>query len=253
MRKTDIEKIIKGGSVKQKIKLYMTDIALCNVDIDNIGKLLSDKERDELWRSIKDPKDIKYYNSLRDANSSFIYFKDKLTIENYKLKATHGVLTSAISTFIANFKNAEIINDLLEIYPDKKSREIALKTAIDRTKSWGGKMYQEKGYPGYIEIDLSNYFEQVKEYVKLVNTLSKQAKEIITLFKKILSTDLPLQPYKDWLKEEEDTLKKTIETSHKMTSVITSYPAHYPKIIPYEEIEVVVTEEDLQNFKGADL
>ena len=32
MKRTDIERIIKQGSVRQKIKLYMTDIALVNVE-----------------------------------------------------------------------------------------------------------------------------------------------------------------------------------------------------------------------------
>ena len=231
----------------------MTDIALCNVDVDNIGKLLSDKERDLLWSSIKEPQDVKYYKRLGEINSYFLLFKDKLTIQNYKLKATHALSLSAAQSFGANFKNAELINDLLDIYPDKKSRDIALKKTVDEIKKWGGKMYQEKGYPGYIEIELSSYFEEIKKYVELVNVLSKQTKELIILFKKILSTDLPLQPYKDWLKEEEGTLKKTLETSHGLSSVITSYPADYPKIIPYEDIEVIITDEDYENFKGANL
>ena len=36
MKRTDIERILKQGSVKQKIKLYMTDIALVNVNWDNL-------------------------------------------------------------------------------------------------------------------------------------------------------------------------------------------------------------------------
>jgi hypothetical protein len=85
MKRTDIERILKQGSVRQKIKLYMTDIALVNVDWNNLNyeikgkelnikgtKLLSEKERELLWSSIKDPKDVKYYNDLRTWNGAFL-------------------------------------------------------------------------------------------------------------------------------------------------------------------------------------
>ena len=254
MKKTDIERIIKGGSVRQKIKLYMTDIALCNVDISNIGKLLSDKERELLWSSIKEPQDVKYYKGLTDANASFLLFKDKLTIQNYKLKVTEGLLIAVATNAMANHINGELVNDLLEIYPDKKSRDLALKTIVGVTKVWGGKIYQEKGKPAFIEIDINKYYEDAKKYVELINTFSKQAKEIVLLFKKILSKDLPLQPYKDWLKEEEDTLKKTLLNVYNITTGIDGYSSggHTP-VIKYEDIEVVITDEDLEDFKGAGL
>ena len=89
MKRTDIERILKQGSVKQKIKLYMTDIALGNIDWGHFNiefdnkelnikgtKLLTNKESDLLWSSIKDPKDIKYYEDLRLWNKAFLMFKD---------------------------------------------------------------------------------------------------------------------------------------------------------------------------------
>lgn len=254
MKKTDIERIIKGGSVRQKIKLYMTDIALCNVDVSNIGKLLSDKERELLWSSIKEPQDVKYYKSLTDANASFLLFKDKLTIQNYKLKVTQGLLITVAEKGMANSINGELVNDLLELYPDKKSRDKAHKLALEKTKDWGGKIYQEKGYPAYIDIDINKYYEDAKKYVELINAFSRQAKEMVLLFKRILSKDLPLQPYKDWLREEEDTLKKTIATVYDITTGIDGYSSGgYTPVIKYEDIDVVITDEDIEDFKGAGL
>jgi hypothetical protein len=249
MKKTDIERILKQGSVRQKIKLYMTDSALFNVELHTFNieakedeglsiksPLLTDTERDFLWRSIKEPKDIKYYEKLRTLNSVFLYFKDKLSIENIKLGAAMFFLHSYVSEYTANAKNAEVINDLLELYPDKKSKEAAHKLALEKTKDWRGKVYQEINFPKYIEI--------------AVNKNAKIAKEYITMFKLILSKELPIQPYKDWVKKEEDI---TIDTLNKIYDITSGGKSGGSGILKYNEIEVEITQEDVEDFKSSKL
>ena len=168
MKRTDIERILKQGSVKQKIKLYMTDIALVNVNWDNLDyeikgkelkikgtKLLSDRERELLWSSIKDPKDVKYYNELRKWNQAFLMFKEKFSIELMKLHAIFYMIDRSNTEEIERNKGRDIINEILDVIPEKKTREKALNKAIELTKGDGGKVYQEKGYPKYLDLDRS--------------------------------------------------------------------------------------------------
>ena len=65
MKKTDIERIIKQGSTRQKIKLYFTDLAYFNtVGINTVNiaggdlitkeEILTDKERGLIFSSIKE-------------------------------------------------------------------------------------------------------------------------------------------------------------------------------------------------------
>ena len=128
MKNTEIERILKQGSVRQKRKLYITDIALCNVDLNNIKftyidgemdikgtPLLTVKESDLLWSSIKDPKDVEYYNELRKWNQAFLLFKEKLTIVNVKLLAVMLHLSKEFDWFNANSNNAKLIKHLLDI------------------------------------------------------------------------------------------------------------------------------------------
>ena len=88
MKKTDIERVIKQGSIRQKIKLYMTDSAYRNIEFayNEEGGLLSDKERDIIWSSIKDPQDIKYYEDLRTKNKAFLLFQSRVTIAKLHIK-----------------------------------------------------------------------------------------------------------------------------------------------------------------------
>ena len=263
MKKTEIEQILKQGSVKQKIKLYLTEMALFNVEINTFtlevkkeglsikSPILTEKERDLLWSSIKEPKDIEYYEKLRTLNKVFLYFKDKLSIENMRLRAYFFFLLSFVSNQVAREDNAEVINDLLNLYPDKKSREVAYKLALEKTKVWGGQTYQEKGYPKYIEIEERHYLNFISPHIEEVNKTAKGAKELIGMFKHILSKELPLQPYKDWVKKEEDI---TIDTINQIYNIFTGGESGEPgslKILKYDEIETEITQEDIEDFKNS--
>ena len=93
MKRNEIERIIKQGSMKQKIKLYFTDLAYFNTvgiysssfveagdttRLETPNKILTDKEKDIIYQSIKEPKDIKYYENLRIWNKAFLMFKPNI-------------------------------------------------------------------------------------------------------------------------------------------------------------------------------
>jgi hypothetical protein len=242
MKREHIEKIIKQGSVRQKIRLYMTDIALVNVDLNNLdlkievkpdGKrkvkkintvLLSEHEREILLSSIKEPKDREYYNNLRRTNNVFLLIKDKLTILNLKIALLYSQIDSL---YHIHLLSSEIINQFV----DK-----ALKLpAVAEIKGLG--------------IPIDYYFDQVDSRIKVINKLAKEAKGWILLFKEILSKDLPLKPYKDWLKKEEKELIDTINSVREISSGIEGYSK--TEATKYEDIEVAITEEDIEDFKSA--
>lgn len=265
MKRTDIERIIKGGSVRQKIKLYMTDIALVNVDWNNLdyeikGKelnikgtnLLSEKERELLWSSIKDPKDVKYYNDLRTWNGAFLMFKEKFSIDLMKLQAIYYLISVSNGEEIERSKCRDVVNEILDLIPDKKTREKALNKAIELTKGDGGREYQEKGYPKYLDIDRSLWWTEIRRPTEIAIATAKGCKEYILMFKTVLANKLPLKPYKDWVEAQEKDLK-TLITAIYETTILEDTPPDFPKIELYEEIEAQITEEDVEDFKSSGL
>ena len=265
MKRTDIERIIKGGSVRQKIKLYMTDIALVNIDWNNLDyeikgkelnikgtKLLSDKERELLWSSIKEPKDVKYYNDLRTWNGAFLMFKEKFSIDLMKLQAIFYLISVSNGEEIERSKCRDVVNEILDLIPDKKTREKALNKAIELTKGDGGREYQEKGYPKYLDIDRSLWWTEIRRPTEIAIATAKSCKEFIVMFKTVLTNNLPLKPYKDWVEAQEKHLKMLITAIYK-TTILEDTPPDFPKIELYEEIEAQITEEDVEDFKSSGL
>ena len=138
MKKTDIERIIKQGSMKQKIKLYFTDVAYFNtiginsssfVDagdttrLETPNKILTAKEKDIIYNSIKDPKDIKYYGDLRIWNKAFLMFKPHITLFTKDLKYLTARISESVGISAMSLTMGETINDLIELVEDKKLRE----------------------------------------------------------------------------------------------------------------------------------
>ena len=263
MKRTDIERIIKQGSVRQKIKLYMTDIALVNTDWDNLDfeirgkelnikgtKLLSDKERELLWSSIKDPKDVKYYNDLRTWNGAFLMFKDRFSIDLMKLQAIYYLISVSSEAETRRSECKDLVNDILDLIPDKKTREKALNKAIQLTKGDGGRKYQEKGVPKYLDIDRSLWWTEIERRTEMAIATAKGCKEYIVMFKTVLTNHLPLKPYKDWVEAQEKKLKTLITAIHD-TTILEDTPPDFPKIEPYEEIKAQITEGDVEDFKSS--
>lgn len=264
MKRTDIERIIKQGSVRQKIKLYMTNIALFNVDWNNLDyeirgkeldikgtKLLSNKESDLLLDSIKDPKDVKYYNDLVTWNGAFLMFKDKLTTELADLRAIYFFISISYAEEIKRKESTDIVNEILDLIPDKKTRDKVLNKAVELTKEDGGEVYQEKGYPKYLDINNSLFYRDIKTPTEIAIKRAKKCKEYVSMFKTVLN-NLPLKPYKDWVNEQEKTLKHLTKAIYD-TTVLDDVPPDFPIIESYEDIEAIITDEDIEDFKSSGL
>lgn len=287
MRKTDIERIIKQGSTRQKIKLYFTDVAYFNTKgqfsaelkgsgdslrLEEKDKILTDKERDLIFNSIKEPKDVKYWEELRTWNKAFLLFKP--TISTYSKNFDY--LTAQLSKYaVVNLLHKgyeEAINDILEVVEDKKLREKLVETALNSLNMFDAIRYQEEGFLPFIEIPEANINGKVWLLIELLNEKIKEAKEYIKGIESFLNKFLPLQPYKQFLKENEDkiqaniqecrelveafTLGRTIETPLDKAIEVTpgsELPDERFNILRWEDVGVEVTDEDIEDIKRAGL
>lgn len=287
MRKTDIERIIKQGSTRQKIKLYFTDVAYFNTKgmaqaelkgsgdnlrLDLKDKILTDKERDLIFNSIKEPKDIKYWEELRTWNRAFLMFKPTITTYTKNFDYLTAQLSKYATERLLHKGYENGINDILEVVEDEKLRETLVETALKSLNMFDAIRYQEEGFLPFIEIPEANIDGKVLLLIEILNEKIKEAKEYIEAIRTFLNKYLPLQPYKEFLKEAEDKIKgeveecrgfieaftvgRTIETPLDKAIEVTpglELPDERFNILRWEDVEVEVEDEDIEDIKRAGL
>lgn len=287
MRKTDIERIIKQGSTRQKIKLYFTDVAYFNTkgqfqaELKGSGdslrleikdKILTDKERDLIFNSIKEPKDIRYWENLRICNKAFLMFKPIITTytKNFAYLTAQLSKYTVVNLLHEGYENA--INDILEVVEDKKLREKLVETALNSLNMFDAIRYQEEGFLPFIEIPEDNINGEVWLLIEVLNKKIKEAKEYIEGIRIFLNKSLPLQPYKEFLKDAEDKIKADVEKCRELIEIFTlgktietpldkaievtpgsELPDERFNILRWEDVEVEVTDEDIEDIKRAGL
>ena len=274
MRKTDIERIIKQGSARQKIKLYFTDVAYFNTKgqfqaefkgsgdslrLEIKDKILTDKERDLIFNSIKEPKDVKYWEELRTWNKAFLMFKPTITTYTKNFDYLTAQLSKYAVVNLLNKSYEDAINDILEVVEDKKLREKLVETALNSLDMFDAIRYQEEGFLPFIEIPEANINGEVWLLIEVLNEKIKEAKEYIDGIRTFLNKQLPLQPYKEFLNEAEDKIKAKIEECREMIdSFILLKTIETPlderfNILRWEDVEAEVTDEDIEDIKRAGL
>ena len=286
MRKTDIERIIKQGSTRQKIKLYFTDVAYFNtkgmaqaelkgsgdsIRLESKDQILTDKERDLIFNSIKEPKDIKYWEELRTRNRAFLMFKPTITTYTKNFDYLTAQLSKYTVVRLLHKGYEDSINDILEVVEDEKLRETLVETALKSLNKFDAIRYQEEGFLPFIKIPEANN-DKVWLLIEVLNEKIKEAKEYIEGIRVFLNKQLPLQPYKEFLKEAEDKIKgeieecrglieaftvgRTIETPLDKAIEVTpglELPDERFSILRWEDVDVEVTDEDMEDIKRAGL
>ena len=287
MRKTDIERIIKQGSTRQKIKLYFTDVAYFNtvgiktaqikgsgdsLRLETKDRILTDKERDLIFNSIKEPKDIRYWEELRTWNKAFLMFKPTITTYTKNFDYLTAQLSKYTVVNLLHKGYEDAINDILEGVEDKKLREKMVETALNSLNMFDAIRYQEEGFLPFIEIPEANINGKVWLLVEVLNEKIKEAKEYIKGIETFLNKQLPLQPYKQFLREEEDKIKANIQECRELVEAFTlgrtietpldkaievtpgsELPDERFNILRWEDVEVEVTDEDIEDIKRAGL
>jgi hypothetical protein len=286
MRKTDIERIIKQGSTRQKIKLYFTDVAYFNtkgmaqaelkgsgdsIRLESKDQILTDKERDLIFNSIKEPKDIKYWEELRTWNRAFLMFKPTITTYTKNFDYLTAQLSKYTVVRLLHKGYEDSINDILEVVEDEKLRETLVETALKSLNKFDAIRYQEEGFLPFIKIPEANN-DKVWLLIEVLNEKIKEAKEYIEGIRVFLNKQLPLQPYKEFLKEAEDKIKREVEECRGLIEAFTlgrtietpldkaievtpglELPDERFNILRWEDVEVEVEDEDIEDIKRAGL
>ena len=241
MIRKNIAQILKQGSMRQKTLLYMNDLAIFNTSYDLEKQLLTDKEKTIIYRGLKTPQDIKHYNNMRTSNKGFLFFNDiaRTTIESIiGLKQT---LLQQVLNVGYNRLYRDIINDLLDLYPEEDSREKALGLAIEKSEIF--KLYQEKGYSPYVVEDESHKDRQkIKRDVEgIVNSLEIETEGLKIIhhrLKQITKEELPLKPYRDEVEKREERCRTSLQEAITMIDFINEELDYSLKITPYDEIKL---------------
>jgi len=271
MKQTDIERVIKYGSVKEKIKLNFIDVAYFNTtgietaetngDATLITKdsILTDKERAIIFSSVKEPKDIKYWEQLRTFNKAFLMFKPYITYYAKNFDYLTAQITKCTMARLLHKSYNETINDILEVVEEKKLRETLVKKALESLGEFSAIKYQEKGFLPFIIIPDAHTDGTIWKRIEDLNDQIKDAKRYINTINAFLKKLLPLTPYKQFVKKEEDNIKANVEQcrvniehyilDRNINTTVEDWERF--TILRWEDVEVEVTDEDIEDIKSA--
>ena len=90
---------------------------------------------------------------------------------------------------------------------------------------------------------------EAMRFVHLAALTATDCRYGITLFKQVLSKELPIKPYNRWVNEQEKRLITILEEIFSKTSGREDYPADAPQMPLWENIVVEVDPQDIEDFK----
>jgi len=253
MNKAEVEQILKTGTTRQKIKLYMEDVALFNTSfIETREPALTPTQRKQIEDLLLFSTEKPYYENLRKWNKGMMFFKTVLTLELSKLYQTYLHLDSkAVASTTARYQ-LQGINALLDLYPDKKTREKALSLAYSSNMAKSVERYQENGKT-YLRATKELYKDGIEGWLKEADNKAWNVKSLINLLKYMTDRKrLPLKAYRDLIKHQEKELISLYEKCY-ISAIVIDRNRGIKKaraIPPYESIEAEVTKEDLEELNG---
>jgi len=243
MTKEQINKILREGSVKEKINLYFTSMALFNITFKDV--LITEEEREQIENEVTDKKDKKYFSDLNKYTLTFLLWKPYFNYFSQSFKYYNSYLMTFTESKTLNKQYEEVINKLLSLYEDKQKAEAInillkylkdLNPIVDKHKI---KIKDTDMEPGLISI------------VDKINKESREAKEMFLLAKNYLKRRLPLKPYKDFIDTEEKEIIKAINKSIEVIKFYNEVTGYDNKIISWKDIEIELKKEDIEHFENA--
>ena len=270
MRTYNKEKILKEGTMREKIKLYFTHIALGNV-WEESKPLLTQEEIMAIYTKIKDPKDIKYYDTLRRYSNLFIQMlkpeiiKNRYSLENQLYYLANAIIQAdndrqkrlvLLQTIRANQVEAyNLLLNRLHKYQDldaetnlegakqaiKEAQEMQVKMNRDIVKT--ETEIEKSNTKQAIELD-----KAIKDCVKEVNEIIDVTKTYLVEYSLYVNKLLPLPVYKDFIKREEIITIHTIGNIRKIIEKYLNENKIYPPTGPEHKkgVYYIYTWEDLQ-------
>ncbi len=266
----DILRIIEEGTAKERVILLLSHYANENIHyshniafdrydtigVNNVKKrraipeqkpFLSPDEIKELISSFQTAKDKKTYYTMRDINKNFLFFSGIFTQELTQLYSVFNSIWRVFSNKISSIQTCQLLEAVIDIAPDK---QIEIVDYVLHTYNHTlGSYPLELSLNGF-SIDKSKYYKDLAPFMDKAIELSKGCKEYLTMFNIIVSKDLPLPPYKAWNKYQEEDLKGIIKAIRFLTVELDNpSSSDYPTLLNYEDIEVIITNEDVEDFK----
>jgi hypothetical protein len=256
MRNPDIEKILTEGSTRQKIKLYYTDIAIVNAWGAQGQRLLTKEQREAIYESVKDPKDLKYYDELRIWNRVFLLVKPLLDKTADRVRFLAVRLHGEIRLQGSDIRSEDTLNDILETIDDKATRQKVAEQAIKSMGKGQARIETGKdGLPFIVMIDQQRD-EYVANMIEQINDRAFAFKDLLHTVRILVTKYLPLQPYKDYIKREEKLIKSTLEEYEEILSrnyhELRKTDPRY-SINDYDSIETYATEEEVDQLRSIGL
>ena len=261
----DIQKILREGSFKQKVKLYFTDIALFNLSYSTEKTILTDKERQIIVDSLKAPKELEYYNNLRTYNKAFLLYKPHITSYKNLFKESLALIDKNITVWTIYGVVNEAINDVLDAIRNKKDRAEAHKILIENLGFLGVKSYQEPGLETYVDFpnflpiaensdNLKTFEDVLPLIIDKLNTDVKYFKEILFSVRKFLKVCLPLEPYINYVDTEEEEIINIIKTANYKLKIYNLVAEDKSlNVTLWEDVPVAISEEYIEAIKSSGL
>lgn len=267
MAKINIDEFLSTASPKDVILLYFTYLAGSNLSsYTGEDDLLNPEQikiiRTEIQRIVKDKKYKDYFNNLVIANRSFLYMYPHIVGLVNGAKHYNSSISNLINLTLSNKRYENTINTILEQIEDRDLREkIFNKIASNYMENEAISI--SKDYDKYIQL---RQYDNDKNILLLIEDINRElpiAKGRIINLKGFLKKYLPLKPYRDFLNsQEKDLLKTTKNSIESITKYLNIKNASIPeeqkylltdnyKIIPYNEIEIEVSQEYLKALKLA--
>jgi hypothetical protein len=184
--KSSIEKALTKGSAKQKALLVSNHVATVSTG----GKpLLSDSEFHSLVDSFKSSQEIEIYNRYRKMFDAVRIYLTNLTQWQHSYQEKLERLDKFILLRKSNADMEDLINNLLELMPDNKTRAKAVKIAEG---------FSNPALMRGIHTDKEGYI-QILHKGKLLDEAIKKLQEAVK--KEQVNFKTAIQVIKDYLKE----------------------------------------------------
>lgn len=244
------EKLLQGASTiqdkgaKEKILFYLTDFSLLDLGENPV---LDESKREEILKEAI-LKEEAYYYEKRSIYTSFVFFKEKYNVKITQLLALYYEILAEYNVYSENKVYINILNEIIDLLPEEKT---LYATHIVHNKLKGnGSINNYKD----LKFNTDMYYSLIEDKVESCKTLTVSCKKHILLFKKVTEKILPILPFRDWTKYQENKLKLIIKNIQKIAHDENKYSKKtYPKLKDYEELKENITEADVQDFINSSL
>jgi hypothetical protein len=232
--KDKIKEIISSGDYKEKIHLYLTELAIINSGDE---AFLTQEQRLEIVGSLKSKEETGYYNKCLEYNRTFLIYKN--IIISYVTSINQLCLKHQFLTYSDNYEK------LLFICSDKDNVLKNFKLPL----------------PDWLKSSSS------ETIITDINREVHILKSIIELNKKAIKKYLPLKPYLDFLKEAEKEVKNDVKEldelirkvkflygiqasafKRKKEPTIIDAIEYSNYLVDYSKIDVYISNEEIKNY-----